>query len=260
MSTPAPTSSCSNKMGTLISVVLAGKVSQSLMPGIQVGDEMTVSFLAETTKLHREVVGQGVVYDGIAPYKVCDDDFEVTFSSGVRAHYLPPETPPVAPIDIGAPETASGLYFSLMKARTVYDGAWVSSTPSNSQTGVPLDMYDSTSAYGGIFDVSCAAAGPFPTPLEPSWWRSGLRPCVAHPCLQAEPSPPARVARFERHAVPSLDALKAVGSYDASSSVKASLKIWKDWTANFVIKADFDGMTIAKAPAILPGRNLKEEA
>lgn len=219
MSTPAPTSSCSNKMGTLISVVLAGKVSHSGMPGVQVGDEMTVSFLAETKMLHREVKGQGVVYDGIAPYKVCDDDFEVTFSSGVRGHYLPPEAPPVAPIDIGAPETASGMYFSLMKARTVYDGAWVSTTPSNGKIGVPLDMYDATSAYGGIFDVS-----------------------------------------FERHAVPSLDAIKAIGSYDAKIGVKSSLKIWKDWTANFVIGADFDGMTISEAPAILPGRSLKDES
>ena len=35
-------------------------------------------------------------------------------------------------------------------------------------------------------------------------------------------------------------------------AVSAALKIWKDWSANTVVAADFVSMSIARAPAIEP--------
>ena len=36
-------------LGALIAVSISGKVKESILPGVAVGDELTVSFLAEPT-------------------------------------------------------------------------------------------------------------------------------------------------------------------------------------------------------------------
>jgi hypothetical protein len=206
-----PVNVCSTALGPLMSVILTGTVRESVMPGVKAGEEIKISFLAESTAMVRDIKGQGIVYDGISPYKVCQQDFEVSFSSGFTAHFKRP--PPPAPTAVsgtpGAPP--GGLWFSLMKERVIYDGAWVSTESSDGTIGLPLDMHDKLATYGGVFDVS-----------------------------------------FNRFALPSQKIADAVGTYDKSKSNKAMLKIWKDWTANFVIQADFEKMVIAEAPNLEP--------
>jgi len=200
---------CSSKLGPLVSVLISGTVRESQMPGVKAGEEVKVSFLAESTAIVRNIVGQGIVYDGISPYKVCQEDFSVSFSSGFTGHFLKP--PPPGPLAVSGTQGVppGGLWFALMKERVIYDGAWVSTESSDGTVGVPLDMHDSLATYGGVFNVE-----------------------------------------LDRFALPSQKITEAVGTYDKSVLVKADLNIWKDWAANYVIKADFDKMTIAEAPSI----------
>ena len=37
--------------------------------------------------------GQGVIYDGISSYKICPEDFDVKFSTGVKGRFIPPPEP-----------------------------------------------------------------------------------------------------------------------------------------------------------------------
>ena len=194
-------SSCSTALGALIAVSISGKVKESILPGVAVGDELTVSFLAEPTALVREIEGQGIVQDGIGVHRVCTEDFAVKFSSGAVGHALLPPALPAAPVVQGVP--AGGLWFSVMKGRVIYDGAWVSTDPTDASKGVPLDFHDKAT-YGGVFDISLL-----------------------------------------RHSMPSLELPEAVGSYDAKLAVDATLTVWKDWTSNFVVSADFDKLTMS---------------
>ena len=196
-------SSCSTALGALIAVSISGKVKESILPGVAVGDELTVSFLAEPTALVREIEGQGIVQDGIGVHRVCTEDFAVKFSSGAVGHALLPPALPAAPVVQGVP--AGGLWFSVMKGRVIYDGGWVSTDPTDASKGVPLDFHDKAT-YGGVFDISLL-----------------------------------------RHSMPSLELPEAVGSYDAKLAVDATLTVWKDWTSNFVISADFDKLTMSTA-------------
>ena len=72
------------KTGSLMSVVISGLVTSSKMPGVHKNSTVNIQFLAEPQGLIREVPGQGVVYDGISPYKICPEDFDVKFSTGVK--------------------------------------------------------------------------------------------------------------------------------------------------------------------------------
>merc|ERR1719162_2425807 len=83
----APTS------GALMNVVISGLVKSSQMPGVHNGSKVSIQFLAEPQGLIRDIVGQGVVYDGISPYKICPEDFDVKFSTGVKGRFIPPKEP-----------------------------------------------------------------------------------------------------------------------------------------------------------------------
>ncbi len=74
---------CGGALSTLISIVISGKVRDAQWPlnGVNAGDDVTLSFLAEPDVLVRNIAGQGTVQDGIAPYKVCSDGFAIDFGS-----------------------------------------------------------------------------------------------------------------------------------------------------------------------------------
>lgn len=220
MSTPvAAGPSCTASLGALLSIVISGTVHESLLPGVAVGDTLSISFLAEPKALVREIPEQGIIADGIAPYKVCPGDFVVSTSSGFTAHY---QVPPVVPPAEGVlPDPNAGaLWFNMVSARSVYDGVYLSTDVANAALGVPLGVHttDPKDIFGGVFDVT-----------------------------------------FARHSLPSggemgtnsgVPIMSAIGEFDAGVSVAASLKVWKDWAAHVVINADFDKMTISKTTPI----------
>merc|ERR1719453_1062598 len=147
--------SCATKaLGALVSVLITGKVTESDLPGVTAGEKMQLSFLVEKEALVRNIVGQGIVTDGIAPYQVCSEDFALTFDNKVHMHLgdLPM-------LEDGSPSYA---WFSLMEKRVVDDGAWVSMDAVDGSKGVPLAVHgtvvDATgkpaTTYGGVFDLS----------------------------------------------------------------------------------------------------------
>tara|TARA_B110001452_G_scaffold263547_1_gene265150 strand:+ start:812 stop:1483 length:672 start_codon:yes stop_codon:yes gene_type:complete len=217
MTTPAVGAgpSCTAGLGALLSVVISGTVRESLLPSVAVGDTLSISFLAEPKALVREVPGQGIVTDGIAPYKVCPEEFEVSTSSGFSAHYtVPPVVPPLPGVE--PDPNAGALWFSMLSARSVHDGVYLSTDLANAAMGVPLGVHtsDPKTIFGGAFDVT-----------------------------------------FARHSLPNgsghgVPITGAIGEFDAGVSVAASLKVWKDWAAHVVINADFDKMTISKTTPI----------
>jgi len=139
---PAAATGCSTALGALLSIAISGTVKTSTMTGVEVGTDFTVSLLAEPTALYRMIEGQGLVQDGISPHKACD--LEVSFSSGLKAHYTAPADPTL------------GLYFSVEKGRVVYDGAWVSEDPVDGSAGLPLDFHEGDTLFGGVFDITFA--------------------------------------------------------------------------------------------------------
>lgn len=220
MAAPAPVPAgpgpaCTAGLGSLLSVTISGTVRESLLPSVPVGDSLSISFLAEPKALVREVPGQGIVADGIAPYKVCPADFEVSTSSGFKAHYdVPKPVPP--PLGVAPDPNAGALWFSMMSARSVHDGVYLSTDLANAAIGVPLGVHtsDPKTTFGGVFDVT-----------------------------------------FGRHSLPNgsghgVPITGAIGEFDSDVSVAASLKVWKDWEAHTVISADFDKMTISKTTPI----------
>ena len=121
---------CHKALEALVSVVITGKVGFSAVTpmsstmNVTAGDTMTLSFLIDKSAIVRNVVGQGIVMDGIAPFPVCTEDFKLSFSSGLRVYLGPP---PVA-LD----GTVGDFYFSLMKGRPVNDGAYFSTSSCSS--------------------------------------------------------------------------------------------------------------------------------
>ena len=152
------------KTGSLMSVVISGLVTSSKMPGVHKNSTVNIQFLAEPQGLIREVPGQGVVYDGISPYKICPEDFDVKFSTGVKGRFIPekkglfekkePVWPPVTKDTPQGPLVTGALWMSILRGRSVYDGAFVSMDPADPRVGVPLDMHDAGSKYGAFFDVT----------------------------------------------------------------------------------------------------------
>jgi len=191
-----------------MSIVITGKVRDVSIPGVKPGDTLKLSFLAESTPLVREIEEQGIVQDGIAPYKVCDEDFSLKTSSGLSIHLGPM---PVDPLD----GTVSSLWFSVQKERPVYDGAWLSTEPVDAKKGIPLTIHPlrptgataaAKTTWGGVFSLF-----------------------------------------FKGKTWPSLSLPADIGTYTAHSVVGSTLEIWKDWDSNVVLSCDFDQMQVSKA-------------
>lgn len=211
MSAPAAVASVScnlKALSTLMAVSLTGKVRDSVYPNVNAGDEVKVSFIAERESLVRFIEGQGLVTDGIAPYKVCPEDFTLSFNKKEHMHLAP-----LPPTLTGEP---SNVWFSVMSKRVVYDGAWVSIDPIDGSKGVPLLIHgedvDATGApttkVGAVFDVSLAR-GTFA-----STEASAL---VGH-------------------------------SYDATelNAEGTTMQLWKGWEQNVQITVDFEKLSIKK--------------
>ena len=133
------------KTGSLMSVIISGLVTSSKMPGVHKNSTVNIQFLAEPQGLIREVPGQGVVYDGISPYKICPEDFDVKFSTGVKGRFIPekkglfekkePVWPPVTKDTPQGPLVTGALWMSILRGRSVYDGAFVSMDPADPRVG-----------------------------------------------------------------------------------------------------------------------------
>ena len=144
---------CHKALEALVSVVITGKVGFSAVTpmsstmNVTAGDTMTLSFLIDKSAIVRNVVGQGIVMDGIAPFPVCTEDFKLSFSSGLRVYLGPP---PVA-LD----GTVGDFYFSLMKGRPVNDGAYFSTSPDKGSEGVPLLLHGAPEkeVFTGVFEL-----------------------------------------------------------------------------------------------------------
>ena len=90
--------SCAAKaIGALVSIVVTGKVTDSVFEGVKPGDEVTFSFLAERKSPVREIPGQGVVFDNISPHMVCTEDFEIAFNNKAHMMHLGPIPPVCGP-------------------------------------------------------------------------------------------------------------------------------------------------------------------
>ena len=48
------------------------------------------------------------------------------------------------------PLVTGALWMSILRGRSVYDGAFVSMDPADPRVGVPLDMHDAGSKYGAF--------------------------------------------------------------------------------------------------------------
>ncbi len=201
---------CGGALSTLISIVISGKVRDAQWPlnGVNAGDDVTLSFLAEPDVLVRNIAGQGMVQDGIAPYKVCSDGFALDFGSS-KAYHME-----LGALPVGIDGTPSSVWFSLMQQRVVWDGAWVSTDPADESKGFPLTAHgiatDSkgvpVETFGGVFGMS-----------------------------------------FDPQTVKTLDLAKAVGEYGANALHKATLHVWRGWESNTVIDIEFGQMKIQKA-------------
>jgi hypothetical protein len=117
---------CAKAISSLVSVTLTGKVSFSALgvdskavANVTKGESMSISFLIDPEPLFREIEGQGVVYDGIAPYPICSNDFALSLSS-VKWPFAR-----LGPAPVLEDGTTGSFYFSLMKSRPVNDGAWM---------------------------------------------------------------------------------------------------------------------------------------
>lgn len=134
----------------LVGVLIAGKCGEGNVAGVKPGDSFKLSFDVESVAPVREIKGQGIVHDGISPHRVCDDDFSLTFSSGMHAHLAP-----LGESEYGPNE----LWFSLMKERVTTDGAWIGLSPVDGSAGFPIAFHGplppggKTTTYGAVVDM-----------------------------------------------------------------------------------------------------------
>ena len=214
---------CTSSLDALVSVVLTARVTTSTLDtvGAHVGDTLSLSFNVDPTWVHREIVGQGVVEDGIGPFGVCDEHFLLSFSSGLQANLKMPEpaaagiaAPPVdkdAPssVSLGLPKDAPPFWFSMMKARPVLDGVFVSTMADKASAGVPLSV-------------------------------QGGSPSAAHTLFTD--------VRFDRHTFQSVKVLDSFGTYDAKAlrPVESTISVTRDWDSNVVLTAEFESLTISR--------------
>lgn len=75
---------CAPSLDALVSVVLTAKVTTSQYDGARIGDTLSLSFNVDPKWTVRDIVGQGIVEDGIGPFGVCDEHFLLAFSSGMQ--------------------------------------------------------------------------------------------------------------------------------------------------------------------------------
>ena len=71
--------------------------------------------------------------------------------------------PPVTKDTPQGPLVTGALWMSILRGRSVYDGAFVSMDPADPRVGVPLDMHDAGSKYGA-FDVTFSPISPLYLP------------------------------------------------------------------------------------------------
>ena len=166
---------CTSSVDALVSVVLTARVTTSTLDtvGARKGDTLSLSFNVDPSWVHREIVGQGVVEDGIGIFGVCDEHFLLSVSSGFQAKLKAPEpaAAAAAPVNKDAPSavtlglpkdvTNSSLptyvpyWFSLLSARPVLDGAFVSSMADKAAAGLPLSVHHGSpsAAHTAFIDV-----------------------------------------------------------------------------------------------------------
>ena len=145
---------CAKAVEGLFSVLITGRVTYSTITpnsptlNVSMGDSMSLSFLADSEAIVRDVPGQGIVTDGIAPYPLCAEDFALTFSSGLKLYLGPP------PVDLLG--VVGAFYFSLMKGRPIHDGMFVAGVPDSPTLGVPLQLHGEPykEKYSGVFKLS----------------------------------------------------------------------------------------------------------
>jgi len=218
---------CSS-LDVLVSVVLTAKVTSSTLEhiGARVGDTLSLTFNVDPSWVTRDIKGQGIVQDGIGPFGLCAESFLLSSSSGYAANLVPP-----APVDaaspvgkdavssssLGLPPAVSPFWFSLMRARPVLDGFFVSSWADKAAAGVPLDVH------GGSSSVTTTAF------ID---------------------------VKFERHTFDSVKLLDSFGSYDKTSlrPVESSIRLARDWESNTVLEAEFVSLTIGSDTATVSQR------
>jgi len=91
-----------------------------------------MKFLVDPTVMYRFAEGN-FVYDGIAPYPICPEDFTFKFGKGLTAH--------LGDAPAGYDGAPGYNYFSLMQGRPVHDGLWASQNPVDSTEGLPLTFH-----------------------------------------------------------------------------------------------------------------------
>jgi hypothetical protein len=210
---------CLTAIDNLVKVVLTATVTTSNLGaiGANVGDKMTLSIVADSAWIHREIVGQGVLQDGIGPFGVCEEHFKLSFSSGMHAFLTPPAHAAASgPIDkdavstgsLGLPLDAPPFWFSLVKARPVLDGAFFSSMADKASAGLPLTIHGASlgAVYKGIFDLA-----------------------------------------FKRGAIPDVHLSKAFGNYGKDVLNSGNIALTRDWDGNTVLMASFESLTIGPA-------------
>lgn len=199
---------CTQAIGALVSVLISGKCGDGNLAGVKAGDTFKMAFHTESISPIREIEGQGVVYDGISPLRVCTEDFTLTFSSGMHAHLGELGMTPSP--DGVIPPTPNDLWFSIMKERVTTDGAWVSINPTDASKGFPLGFHGvlppggKTTTYGAVLDINLL-----------------------------------------RQTIPSLNILDSFGTYTASDAVSATFKIWRGWSANTALTCEVTEMKIS---------------
>lgn len=200
MATPAAVPVCAGlDMATLLRVTIMGKVGTSTMSNFTVGDTVKMSFLANPTPLYRFAEGN-VVKDGIAPYTICPGDFSMTFGKKVLAHL---GAPPVDELGV-----VGGFYFSMQKSRPVYDGAWVSSNPTDGSIGFPLAFHGvvPSSSFGGRFSLT-----------------------------------------YDRYTVPDINFPAGFGTYTTKGLVDSTFEVYNGWLPNVVLTCKLDSLKVAPA-------------
>ena len=71
-------------------------------------------------------------------------------SNALCALLQEPVWPPVTKDTPQGPLVTGALWMSILRGRSVYDGAFVSMDPADPRVGLPLDMHDASSKYGAL--------------------------------------------------------------------------------------------------------------
>ena len=221
---PSAPLGCTSGLEALIAVVLTGKVGFSAVEpkpinafNISSGETMSIKFLVEPTATVRYGISDPtiVVHDGAAPYQICGDDFELSFSGGVKKVHL--GAPPVDLLGV-----AGTFSFVLNKARPIHDGAFLAQD-AVAPGAVGMQIEDSVGIPLTIHGQ--AAVGQF----RPSKYMGLFK------------------LKFAHNTIPSLDIVESFGTYGPSSLVGSTLAITRDFDTNTVLTADLTSLKIGPA-------------